>query len=502
MASRGLILCVIDSLRPDALARAVATGAAPTLAALVRESDGIHPLVSVFPSVTPAAAATIATGAPVADHAIPSINWYARDEGRYVEYGTSLAAARVFGVLRVLTDTVYELNLAHLSRRVTTVFEKLEDHGIRTACSTYLVFRGRNRHEPVVGPGLARIATTTHFRHAVWGPAELFYADLFASRPLPCTSLLGLPGWRDPHSACVAEHLVRADAFDFLLLSLPDTDTRSHRLGPGGQVAALASADRALARVVAAAGGFASLLERYAIVVCSDHGQSAVHATIDLVSALDGLRVLRPNDPDPDLAEVAVSPGGRAAMVYILESDGRRRNRLQRELRRRLCALAGVRFVAYKERDEVVVASATAELRFAPGSEFRDEFGASWALEGDGAALSLELRGDAVRSARNPDALARLWSALAAPTSGDVVVCAEPGYEFVDWGGASHVGGGSHGGLDREDSLGVLVAVGLDRDPPRPPGGGRDNHPLRDACRLCDVAALVARHFEIADGAR
>ncbi len=61
-----------------------------------------------------------------------------------------------------------------------------------------------------------------------------------------------------------------------------------------------------------------------------------------------------------------------------------------------------------------------------------------------------------------PDALGRLWSALACHYSGDVLVSAEPGYEFVDWGGADHVGGGSHGSLHRGDSLGVLLACGVD----------------------------------------
>ena len=41
-------------------------------------------------------------------------------------------------------------------------------------------------------------------------------------------------------------------------------------------------------------------------------------------------------------------------------------------------------------------------------------------------------------------------------------VSAEPGFEFVDWGGADHVGGGSHGSLHRDDSEGVLLLCGLD----------------------------------------
>ena len=45
------------------------------------------------------------------------MNWYHRAEGRYVEYGTSFEATRAFGLFRTLYDIVYNMNMAHLSRR-------------------------------------------------------------------------------------------------------------------------------------------------------------------------------------------------------------------------------------------------------------------------------------------------------------------------------------------------------------------------------------------------
>ena len=63
-----------------------------------------------------------------------------------------------------------------------------------------------------------------------------------------------MPGVRDQHAGCVGEYLVRHDLFDFLLLSLPDNDNHSHKLGPDAQVAAIAQADRQLARLFVAAG--------------------------------------------------------------------------------------------------------------------------------------------------------------------------------------------------------------------------------------------------------
>ena len=60
---------------------------------------------------------------------------------------------------------------------------------------------------------------------------------------------------RDQHAGCVGAYLVEHDLFDFLLLSLPDNDTHSHKHGPHAQVASIAAADRQLERVMQAGGG-------------------------------------------------------------------------------------------------------------------------------------------------------------------------------------------------------------------------------------------------------
>jgi hypothetical protein len=98
--------------------------------------------------------------------------------------------------------------------------------------------------------------------------------------------------------------------------------------------------------------------------------------------------------------------------------------------------------------------------------------------------LRLEVDDGVVTSTTYPDALNRLWSALECPHSGDVLVSAKRGFEFLDWGGADHVGGGSHGSLHRDDSEGVLVLAGMDV-------------PEREEWALTDVAPLVLDHFDV-----
>jgi hypothetical protein len=123
-------------------------------------------------------------------------------------------------------------------------------------------------------------------------------------------------------------------------------------------------------------------------------------------------------------------------------------------------------------------------VRFGPGGDLSDLRGATWSVEGDLRVLDLDVGDGRVTSAAYPDPLGRLWSALTSPYAGDVLVSAAPGWEFVDWGGADHVGGGSHGSLLADDSEGVLLASGVDL-------------PEREQWSIGDVAGLVLRHFSL-----
>jgi hypothetical protein len=481
--SRKLVLAVIDALSPRALERAVADGRAPALAGLMERGHYVDDCISTFPSLTPVAASAITTGLGPDEHLIPSMNWYHRGEERYVEYGSSFPATRAFGVLRSLQDTVYNMNLAHLTQERRTVFELLDDAGLRTACTTYLIYRGRHRHEPAV-TRYSRLAEAAQFRHAVWGARELFYADLFDSRATGCSSVLGLPGQRDRHAGCVGSYLVEHDLFDFLLLSLPDNDTYSHREGPDSQPTSIAEADRALERIFDAGGGIDAFLDDHAVIVMSDHSQSLVEETVNLAAHLTDWKVLAPTDPAPEEAELAVCPGARSAMVYVL--DAGRRARAVPRLVKQLRAVEGVDLVIRSDGEEAVVSSERGELRFAIGGNERDERGENWSLAGELATLDLSRDGDRLTAGDYPDALGRIWSALRCPRAGDVLLSAAPGYEFVDWGGSHHRGGGSHGSLHREDSHGVLLTCGV---------GTRAGH--EPPWHLRDVTPMIADHFGI-----
>ena len=111
-------------------------------------------------------------------------------------------------------------------------------------------------------------------------------------------------------------------------------------------------------------------------------------------------------------------------------------------------------------------------------------------MEGELGAIEADAADGALRSDAYPDALSRCWAAISCPTSGDLLISARPGHEFIDWGGVAHVGGGAHGSLHRSDSLGPLIFCGT----------GPQRREEREQWTISDVMPAIARHFGTAAG--
>jgi hypothetical protein len=447
-----LVLVVIDGLTPGTLELGLETGRLPALRFLVEE--GVYERgTSVFPSLTPVCLTSIATGAFPDVHHIPHLVWYHRGEGRLVEYGSSFSAMRAVGARRALQDTIFNMNHAHLSRAASTVFEALEDGGRVPAAINFTCYRGRTRH-PIRLPQLAR---RNRWYEAAYGPRRFFFFNLFESdatgAPLAVRSRQ--EGSIDDYAARVGSWLVTRDGFDFLVFYLPDYDYVSHLEGPDAAVHALERSDRAVTRLLEAAGGRDEFLERYAVLVCSDHGQTSVERLWTLQDAY----------PDAERERIVAVASNRAGMVYRLPGC-----RLEaRELAERLDGEPAADVVLFLEGDEAVARREREELRFAPGLD-------GWRLGGDASLLDLE---------RYPNGLERAWRALACPNAGDVLVSAAPGWELADLGGRHHLGGGSHGSLLAGDSIVPLVVTGFD-EPPLPSDPG-----------ITDLAPVALRHLGV-----
>jgi hypothetical protein len=339
---------------------------------------------------------------------------------------------------------------------------------------------------------MRRVALAASFRHAVWGPDELFYGELYSSRRVPCRPTLARPGTRDAYSACVGRELSKEGAYDFLLFSLPDNDHHSHTFGPGATEDSIALADAAFGELVKANGGMDEFLDSHAVILLADHAQTPVARELNLMTALgENWRVQAPSAVEAGPApEIAVSPSARAASVYVL-AEGARFRTVHAGVREDLDALEDVDLFAWLAGGWAVVRRAGAELRFRPGTALTDLRGASWELDGDPRVLDAQIDGEEVTTPGYPDGLGRLWAALGAPQAGEFLISLTEGSECVDWGGASHAGGGSHGSLAAGDSLGPLLAVGVEGFDPR----------ARRQWTIADAAGLVLSHFGLATGA-
>jgi hypothetical protein len=394
VAGKRAILILIDGLTPSMLE---ATDA-PTLRFLL-DNGTYRRALSTFPSLTPVCLASIATGGHPDVHGIPHLVWWNRGEDRLVEYGSSFGALVAAGLARGIRDTIVNLNERHLLQSAETVYEALEDAGLTTAAINITTYRGRTQHVSSV-PGLP----------PVHGPKHFFFYSVYESdrtgAPVAWRNRAG--GSIDAYAGQVGRWLVTRDAFDLLVFYLPDYDYASHALGPDTAHDALARADAAIAALVEAAGGRDEFLERYAVVLCSDHGQSRIDHVARL--RLDGGLVTASN---------------RAAMVY--GTDPR--------------ALA---------------------------AEFDNEPSVDVAVFLEDGSLVARHRGeeDLTLLDRFPDGRARAEAALRNPNAGEVIVAAAPGWEFSDLAGRNHVGGGSHGSLAADDSEVPMLTIGFDEDPP------------------------------------
>jgi predicted AlkP superfamily pyrophosphatase or phosphodiesterase len=462
MSTRKLILAVIDGLTPAMLERALADGRLPALSFL-REAGTYTRGTTTFPSVTPVCLTSIATGAHPDVHGIPHLVWYHRQERRVVEYGSSFSAIRAAGARRSLRDSVFAMSHEHVSPRATTVFEALEDEGLEPAAINFTCYRGRTRH-PLrlpLRPGRNR------WYEAAYGPRRFFFFNLFESdvtgAPLAIRSRP--EGSVDAYAATIGRWLVTRDGFDFLVFYLPDYDYASHLSGPDSAFSALERADAAVGELMAAAGGNEAFLERYAIVVCSDHGQTSVQRVARLQAPFADLDVFSGRrGTTPDGCEVVVTGSNRSGMIYAL--DGRP----ARELAERLDGAEGVDLALFREDDEAVARKDGAEIRFAP------EDGGGWTVRGAEGLLDPDAY---------PNAFERVWCALACPNAGEVIVSAAEGWEFEDLGGRHHGGGGSHGSLLAGDSAVPMLAAGFDGSPFPP-----------DAS-VTDLAPLALSHFGV-----
>jgi hypothetical protein len=473
------LLLVLDGIRPDVLRAAIRDGEAPHLGVLAERGEAVWNAVSVFPSITPAATAAIATGEAPAKSGIVGHAWYDEDERRVVVYGAMTETVMASGPIKVFHNNVWRMNRDDL--HAATLFETLHDRGFDGACVNFPVRRGPHTHPIRMKSVEGYLKGGRYLGPSVEGPKEYFMGDLFYSRDTGFSGrkanggVLRSVGINDDYAARVGAMLLKDKAAPFNLVYFFKGDSIAHHHGLEAQRRWLATADEYVARIFEAGGGTDRVLEDYAVLALSDHG----HAPLLPKNRYVDLRIIPGQTVSSGVkarfgngATVVVVPNGRSALLYLrddVELD---------PLVEGLVGRRGVDLAAWMDGDWATVRRPGREVRFRPGGGPTDPFGRSWDLEGDPLALDIQISDGRLRYSDYPDALERLWGCLRSARCGDVVLSASPGYTFGEISGGYHTAS-DHGSLHASDSEVFVLASGV----PAPR-------------RITDVAPTLISHFE------
>ena len=506
LARKKVLLIVIDAASPWAMKPALDAGRLPTLAKLGERGEWNWEGASIFPSITPAATSSIATGHYPIHTGIGGAAWYERSREDLHYYGDDFWVIAREGFGTFLRDFLEKLNGDRL--RVPTLFQLVERAGLRATCINYLIFKGDVPHRADTPDLLALMpGAPPHF--TLYGPSHLLLGD-WVSTPAPGGSIMAPSGGAthrfgmdDASTATLLHQIAEAgDGGDFMLAYFADNDYRSHEVGPLKAVPVLERIDAALAGFFERAGGMDRFLESHAIVMTSDHSHCDIvddkrAASIDLTALLADFTPARLADGWRHGDEIMICPNMRAAQIYFRVVSAPILERATEAM------LSDTRvdqviwqacLVEPSARGYKVATADRGRLHFWTGEDTShagassavDDHGTTWHWRGDLSAVDAQVDHGRLVYRDYPNAFERLAGGVGFDDGGDVWVTAKPGHELMAEGGSVHAGGGSHAALHLLDSTTPVLLA-----------GAPDGITLPRHFRSVDVAPLVLRMLGI-----
>jgi hypothetical protein len=471
-----VLLIVIDAATPHVVCPAIKTGRLPVFHRLADAGAMHERSATIFPSITPAATTSIATGCYPAEHGIAGASWYDEARQEIAYYGDDFWVIAREGFGAFIRDFLIRLNGDRL--RVPTLFEMIERSGRTAASLNYLVFRGNFAHR-VNMPGLLAAMPGVPLTETIEGPSILSLGDFVGSPRVHDRKLdekgglLHRFGMDDASTGTLLRDLMAAGPLpDFTLAYFADNDYRSHEIGPIASLGVIMGVDRMLGEAIEAGGGMDRVLADTCIIVTSDHGHcdvlhDASRAVVRLNELLASYRQAELGAPWKPRDEIMICPNMRAAQIYMQRPS---RDLLERMVRD-LLSEPRVDQVIWRTslgRDDApgyTVETAAGRLEFSRSraqadAQAEDVFGGRWSWRGEPDAVGLDEDGGRVEFEEYPNAFERLAGALDLDQSGDLWVTAKPGCEFEVPGGKAHVGGASHGALHALDSYSPVIIAG------------------------------------------
>ncbi|XZE54975.1 alkaline phosphatase family protein [Planctomycetaceae bacterium SH139] len=482
-----VLLVVIDALAARVVLPAMKAGHLPCLQRLAERGVLRERCTSIFPSITPAATAAIATGVYPVDHFIAGGFWYDRREEKVAYYGDDFWVVANKGINQFFHEFLVELNLHRL--HADTIYQWVERGGLTAAVINYMWFRGDHTHQ-VNPPPILRVLPGINRVDTVEGPRILALADFAASRlPGSDHKLRATGGVKRRfgfHDETTGEYLLcLADAEPFPDLTVayfPNNDFVSHEESPQVAESTLRCVDSQLSQFIDKRGGLDRFLQEFSLLVLGDHAQSNMVPNVDQI-AIDMCRLLAdfklatPGKHPQISDELVICPNMRACHVYLKPRTCELRDRVVEQLLSEqkidqviyrdgvwgATALASSVVVAQKDTFQVLTRD-RGRLRFSLAandslSALSDEYGNHWDLDGDLSCIDAAVIGGKIVYHEYPNALERIMTSFS-HLSDDIWVTARVGFEFKVVETSVH-GGGSHGALNRDDSESVLLTSGV-----------------------------------------
>ncbi|MDW7672921.1 MAG: alkaline phosphatase family protein [Bacillota bacterium] len=456
MAKR-FINIVIDSLNPVVLVDCINKNKTPALKFLADNGRFSLKCISCFPTMTPVAAASIATGSSVDQHGVAGFIWYNQREQRKINYGATKRAVAQIGVLQVVNDLLFSMNNSHLNVDTPTIFELLENRQISTGAVNFFSFRGTTEHQVKV-PWLINIASGFKLKGKINGPSQLVLGKLVNSTKAYFDNWQRRFGFNDYYTYKAALAMLSAKKPpSFLMLYFPDNDSFSHKYGPFNTQASIMKVDKYIGEILSIYGSWHKAIRENVFLVLGDHSQSQIYndglALIDLDRLTKGQK-----------ESVVICPNERMAYLHLLNTDP--------DCRRNLVQLLAkddrIGIIAWKENTRYFATNngCKQKLEFWSGDQYLCSDKKWWNIKGDiqvvDGKLAVSNETKRICFGDYPAAFSRLASALNKMPPSTIILSAKSGYEFSGSDAPTHLGGGSHGSLHKDDSYVPLIITGSD----------------------------------------
>ncbi len=491
-----VLFVIIDALSTNVIEDAWRNGQLPNLSKLVELGWHRHS-TAVFPSITPAATASLITGCYPAEHKISGAYWYDREAECINYFGADLEVIMREGIGTYLRD--FQIRLNHERLQAPTLYQQVEREGLTAACLNFMWFRGDVPHE-FQTPFLFKLIPDLSPAERVNGPKICYLGD-FAQTPLPQSGqklegpggALHKFGMGDETTSAFLRQLCEAGLPDLTVAYFPDNDFKSHAEGPTEALPAVEDIDQTLGQIFEQFGGVEAMLEEVAIVVTGDHSQSPLSKDdpgINLDEVLTDFPLVPAGTTWQTDEDVMVCTNLRSAQIYFRRPHHDDDEHL-RQVVRSLKQCPQIDQILWRNGSEgdwvyhiqspycePLVFSSDAS-RFSKSA--RDVYGNTWSWDGELTVVDGKTNADGVLEFRDyPNAFERIANAFFEQT-GDVWITASPGWEFVVPGVNPHPGG-SHGTLHADDSTSPLIVAGAPAEFAFP------EHP-----RSVDVAGICCR---------